>query len=273
MQPPLRELPLPRPGILAIDFYENYELHRYEPPEDLRPFVVHIWTQRTRKTVTVQPLEIQTGPETYLFINDQKAIVHGIFSKDFQYNPTDNKVYAGVKFKAGGFQAFYKQPMYRLAGTTLQAETVFPELNKMFRRKLPTLTDEQIVIYLTQVLQSKSPHLNKSMQNVQTIMALIHADRSIQSVHTLAERYGKSKRTLELVFRDCVGVSPKWVLRRKRLADTLLRMQTTQTTWATLVADSGYTDQSHFSREFKSITGINPREYKKMLKAVDSSQT
>jgi hypothetical protein len=71
---PLRELSLPHPGILATDFYDNFELHCYEPPEDLRPYIVHLWTQRPKKATAIQPLEIQAGPETYLFINNKKAI-------------------------------------------------------------------------------------------------------------------------------------------------------------------------------------------------------
>lgn len=261
----LRELSLPHPGILATDFYDNFELHCYEPPEDLRPYIVHLWTQRPRTITTERPLEIQTGPETYLYINHEKAIVHGIFSKNFQYDPTDNTVYVGVKFRAGGFHAFYKQPMHQLAGMTLDATELFPELDEKFRSQLSTNTDKNIIEQLIYALRRASPVPHKGMLQAMAVLDILRTNATLLTVQSVAEQSAMSERRLQMLFREYVGVSPKWVLRRRRLVNVLLKMQSTKGPWVRIIAESSYADQAHFSREFTAITGISPKAYKAAL--------
>ncbi len=68
------------------------------------------------------------------------------------------------------------------------------------------------------------------------------------------------------MFKQYVGVPPKWVIKRYRLheiAGELVENQ--EADWAQLAADAGYFDQAHFIKDFKQIVGQAPSAYLKSL--------
>ena len=76
-------------------------------------------------------------------------------------------------------------------------------------------------------------------------------------VSLLAARVGWCERQLEIRFRDHVGLAPKTLARILRAvhARTLLRAGRTP---KEVAVQCGYYDQSHLSRDLKSITGFTP---------------
>ena len=73
---------------------------------------------------------------------------------------------------------------------------------------------------------------------------------------------GTSKRTLERLFREYVGVGPKWVIQRYRLHDAAEHAATGKACdWADVAARLGYADQAHFIRDFKRFVGQSPAQY------------
>ncbi|MFJ3408089.1 helix-turn-helix domain-containing protein [Promicromonospora sp. NPDC090134] len=82
------------------------------------------------------------------------------------------------------------------------------------------------------------------------------------SVTALADRVGSTPRSLQRLFADWVGVSPKWVLQRHRvhLAAELLGRDP-ELDLAGLAAAVGYYDQAHFTGDFVRAVGVPPGEY------------
>src|SRR5205814_5681308 len=73
---------------------------------------------------------------------------------------------------------------------------------------------------------------------------------------------GLSVRTLQRLFADYVGVSPKWVMRRARLHDAAERADGGEPVdWAALASDLGYADQAHLTRDFTVTIGVPPARY------------
>ena len=69
---------------------------------------------------------------------------------------------------------------------------------------------------------------------------------------------------LARTFARYVGVSPKWVIRRYRIHEALVRVDSgTEVDWAGLAADLGYSDQAHFVRDFTTTVGTTPTRYRK----------
>ena len=263
-----RELQPPHPGHLDEWLYrQHYDLRCYEPPDDLKPFVLYTWVQRKKTTsTTTKPLEVQTGPESYLFVSERTAIIHGVCNGRFPYDPTVPGLYAGIKFRPGGLYAFWQRAMSELAGTTIPASAIFPAIDRRFMARLNTLSDTEIVKALEETLRSHHPTLDWKLQDVTDIMNLMASANPPTSVRHLAFIAGKSERTLQALFREYIGISPKWILRRKRFITALSKVEDSRTTWAALALESNYTDQSHFSKEFKSITGISPSTYRQLYK-------
>ena len=78
----------------------------------------------------------------------------------------------------------------------------------------------------------------------------------------LAAGLGTTPRSLQRLFADWVGVSPKWVLQRHRVhlaAEMLGRDPALDL--AGLAAAVGYYDQAHFTGDFVRAVGMSPGEY------------
>lgn len=81
------------------------------------------------------------------------------------------------------------------------------------------------------------------------------------SITELSEKVGLSERQLERHFSKEVGLSPKFYARITRLGYIFKLMQNQGNSWADLVYQSGFYDQSHFIKNFKEFTGEDPSAY------------
>jgi AraC-like DNA-binding protein len=96
------------------------------------------------------------------------------------------------------------------------------------------------------------------------IVERIAADRTINKVEDLAPSTGLGIRALQRLFREYVGISPKWVIRRARLHDAAARLADTGHVNLTRLAhELGYSDQAHFTRDFKAVVGRSPSDYRR----------
>ena len=79
-------------------------------------------------------------------------------------------------------------------------------------------------------------------------------------VDGLADALGVTTRTLERMFREHAGMSPKKFIRLVRFQNVLsqLRSGASFTNLADLACEWGYTDQPHFIRDFKSLMQAPP---------------
>jgi AraC-like DNA-binding protein len=58
--------------------------------------------------------------------------------------------------------------------------------------------------------------------------------------------------------RRRLGLTPKWLIQRRRLQEAAEHLRGRGTTLAEVSALLGYADQPHFSRDFARVTGMTP---------------
>jgi AraC-like DNA-binding protein len=88
--------------------------------------------------------------------------------------------------------------------------------------------------------------------------------RASCSVRRIVGDSGYSHRTMICLFRRSVGLTPKQysrVLRFQRLLDAIRAVP--EPSLADLAMEAGFSDQAHFTREFKAIAGVTPTEYRR----------
>jgi AraC-like DNA-binding protein len=93
----------------------------------------------------------------------------------------------------------------------------------------------------------------------------IDATNGAGRVHRMARELRVSQDTLEKRFRRVVGATPKQfssIVRLRRAVDLLGR----GVPIATLALDAGYYDQSHFTRDFRAVTGAAPAHFVRSAK-------
>lgn len=259
----LQELQLSHPGIVNPDnFNKHFELHCYDPSPDLKPFVMHIWTQRLHTAPTQKPIEIPSGPDIYLFFTPGLAFIHAAGAHEFKYDPLATGVIAGVKFRPGGFYPFLRRPVSSLKADRTDSLSVFPKADAQFTKNLLSQSDEIIVAMLETLLLDKHPRGDKKLEIITKILAALDNDASLQTVEAVARVFDISERSLQLLFQTYVGIGLKWIIARRRLLKAIAQAQIIpRRHLVEVAAELGYSSQSHFSREFKKIIGQSFSQY------------
>ncbi len=82
------------------------------------------------------------------------------------------------------------------------------------------------------------------------------------SAQALAISMGLEERSLQPLFSNYVGVSPKWVIQCFRLQQATWRLAApARAVLAGLAAELGFFDQAHFTRSFTALVGRSPLAY------------
>nr|WP_173021485.1 helix-turn-helix transcriptional regulator [Lewinella sp. W8] len=106
--------------------------------------------------------------------------------------------------------------------------------------------------------------------NLQLAIDYIHQQQGILSVKDILRHTRCSERKLYRLFQDHFGITPKWYIRVVRIRQALRLMTLDPLLSLTEIAyQCGYTDQSHFIKEAKSMCNLIPRQLKNNLMTID----
>jgi AraC-like DNA-binding protein len=84
----------------------------------------------------------------------------------------------------------------------------------------------------------------------------------VQRVSQVCEKFALTERTLQRLTARRIGLSPKWLIQRRRLHEAAERLREAERPDLARVAlDLGYADQAHFGRDFRAVTGLTPGEF------------
>ena len=95
---------------------------------------------------------------------------------------------------------------------------------------------------------------------VDAAVALIERTQAGMRIEELTRRIGLSQSALERRFRRLVGASPRRFASLVRLQN-VLRLRGTGADLTTIAHAAGYSDQSHFNKDFKRFTGVAPGSF------------
>ncbi len=97
---------------------------------------------------------------------------------------------------------------------------------------------------------------------VNAIVEHIEIESGVLRTGQVCEKFGLSERALQRLTARRIGLSPKWLIKRRRLHEAAEALRSTvRPALARIAADLGYSDQAHFTRDFRSVTGLTPGEY------------
>jgi AraC-like DNA-binding protein len=248
---------------------EPYRLERFEAGEALRPFIEHYWavTWENQPRVT---RETAPHPAVHLVLEPGRSELHGVYQRRFSRVIEGSGRVLGIKFRPGGFRAFLKEneSVSRFTGKVVAPSTVFgPSIEGLEAQATACVPAGLAFEFVDAFLRQFNPIPTAELGRVSQVVETIAVDRSITRVEMLVERFDTSLRQLQRVFRDYVGVSPKWVIQRYRLIEAAERLRSRDHSLdlAALALDLGYADQPHFIRDFKNLVGTTPADYRKSL--------
>ena len=110
-------------------------------------------------------------------------------------------------------------------------------------------------------------YLLKKIRNVKqplpidAVLPFLIREGGLINIDYLASSACLSNRQFERVFKDRIGLSPKFFSRLVRFANAWVLKEASPTlTWIKIAHQCGYYDQMHLIRDFKEFTGTNPSE-------------
>jgi AraC-like DNA-binding protein len=167
----------------------------------------------------------------------------------------------GVRFVPGAASTFLRLPAYELTANTIAAGDIWPDIPVLIERLCEAANIERRLNVLNRYLLAKLEGGQRSDVALEA-MQLIQRSRGLLSLSSLRDTLGVGERTLQRAFDGAVGLSPKQALRimRFRHAVALLHRRPALTL-ARIALLTGYADQAHFTREFRTLAGVTPGYY------------
>jgi AraC-like DNA-binding protein len=241
-----------RRGILNPDAAErHFRLTRYAPSEDLAHLVDRHWVVAWSLE---QPFtqEVVTHPSFHMVFEPDADLIYGVVTQRFRRQLRRSGIAVGAKYRPGAFHAFHPVPAHTLTDRTIPVGDVFAPM-------AAGGDERESIAAMEAGMRAHGWEDDPRISELQELYAAML--RGPMSVEELCSQAGYSKRTLQRLFREYVGVTPKWVLQRVRLHEAADRMADGETDWPRLALELGYFDQAHFIKAFKAAIGLSPGDY------------
>lgn len=97
---------------------------------------------------------------------------------------------------------------------------------------------------------------------VNAIVKYVESNPEVQRVSQLCAEFDLTERSLQRITARRIGLSPKWLIQRRRLQEAAERLASGETVdLARIAIEIGYADQAHLTRDFRRVTGLTPGRY------------
>src|SRR5436190_1876491 len=207
-----------------------FDAAQYRPAPELTELIEHYW--RVRWDVGDQGPYTQhtlSNASVHLVVEGGACRIQGIVTGRFTRVLEGRGRVVGVKFRPAGFHPFRRSAVSGLTDRSIPIAEVFgPDGDALAERVLALEDEAEIVALCDAFFAERQPPADPGVAALNGIVARIVDDRAITRVDHVVAATGIGKRTLQRLFGEYVGVSPKWVIRRYRLHEAEERLATGQ---------------------------------------------
>jgi AraC-like DNA-binding protein len=96
---------------------------------------------------------------------------------------------------------------------------------------------------------------------VNRVVEFVEGDREVTRVAQVCEQLGLSERALQRLVDRRLGLTPKWLIQRRRLQEAAEHLRAGPAGLGDVAALLGYADQAHFTRDFARVTAMTPGQF------------
>ena len=243
-------------------------IHRYAPSAGLADLIGRYWIPvwslpRPSTQSTLQ------HPVCLIVISNTYARFYGVV-KGLSSVTLDGDGWAvGVMLRPAAGRLLLQRPVRQAADSWVPLASL-PSLDgtALTRRVTEAMTAEPdavdshhaAIAAYESALRSLLP-IDQAGLQINAVIDWLAEHPEVTRVAELATAFGLTERSLQRLVVDRVGLTPKWLIQRRRLHDAVLGLKAGTTSLADLAAELGYVDQAHFTRDFKTVTGLTPGQY------------
>ena len=242
-----------------------FRLGRYLPQPDLAPFLDHYWV--VEWDLQGRPAHTQRTlpyPCVHIVFDRARTGIWGLTTGSFDYELKDAGKVCGVRFRPGAFRGLLGRPLHTITDKVLALADVFPwDETAAQDAVLDTPDDATMIDAAAALLRPHLPVPDPQVDRIAAVLRAVESTPGLTQVEELAATAQMGVRSLQQLFSDYVGVSPKWVIRRFRLHEAADRLaQGVDVDLAELAQTLGYFDQAHFTSDFRRLVGKSPGRYR-----------
>jgi AraC-like DNA-binding protein len=256
-----------------LDFYDQrISIFSAEPLPQLKDYIESIWfmkwdlgeTESLRSILAPNPctklVTLQQNNDTF------PPLIIGATKEAELFELRGAGCTVGCDFKPGGLFPFVNKTMGDWPKSGLPACEMF--------KKFPLAPQEHwteigLSLWIKDLQQALLESLELSEKNNYKQIALMTKgtlEGAFASPEEMAEAVGVSLRSLQRIFQEEVGVSPRDLLRIARFNEAIRKVSENDfKTFADIALESGFFDQSHMANEFKKLVAMPPTKFRRYL--------
>ncbi|GAA6137060.1 helix-turn-helix domain-containing protein [Arenicella sp. 4NH20-0111] len=241
----------------------KYKLTRMRPTGHLSRFIETYWFV-SWDLPPKQPHSQQNIPDPCLNLvfEKGKSRIVGAVTKRFQVELVDSGEIFGIKFRPGGFYPFTHSSIDKYTDASIEFNVLFGNQANAWVSSVIASSDMRSKVTICEEFLSRRLDGTKhSVELIEHIIGIVKNNSLITKVEQLVDETGISHRSMQRLFKEHVGVSPKWIIRKHRIQEVLSRLEQGEHNWQFLVHHLDYFDQAHFIKEFKQLVGVTPSTY------------
>ena len=171
----------------------------------------------------------------------------------------------GIKLKPFGLYPFLQNDISTISSRIINLEELFgEEVGELAEMVIQQDEPFEKIAILDNFLISKNKR--EVSELIQTGIEELDISNEFHSVLTIANKFQVSRKTIERLFNQYIGISPKKYLRIQKLVRMVdLLKGKPEFDLTRLAYELGYSDQSHFIKEFYEFTKLKPSLFQKKI--------
>jgi AraC-like DNA-binding protein len=167
----------------------------------------------------------------------------------------------GIRFRPGGAAPFVAAPAGELTDRAVALHEFWRHASELEERLAETPPRDRIRL-IEQGLLRRAADAAAPDPRVSRASRLIEASGGTVPVKALHEAVGLTRRHLERIYLDRVGLTPKTACRVARVQAAMERVRANPAVpLSRLALDCGWYDQAHMNRDFREIAGVTPTAF------------
>jgi len=246
----------------------SHVMHRYPPPTGLEPLVQRFWVPVWSVPAGEESVQrVLQYPVSLLVVAHDYARFYGVRTGLSETTLAGDGWAVGVmctpaagSLVAGGSMAAFTDRHVDLGEVLDSAELVDRVRTAMAVDPLAATAHEASIAAFAEALTPLLP-VDAEGELVDRVVALVESRPDLLRVAQLCEETGLGERALQRLLHRRLGLTPKWLIQRRRLQEAADRLRHDGAPLAETAAVLGYADQAHFVRDFSRVTGTTPGRF------------
>lgn len=244
-------------------------------PDDVAALVRQLWLPQWSLPPGESAEQLVLGyPASNVVVEPAGVALHGPTTRASTRVLTGTGWAVGALLRPAGVLLFTDRPAQLLDGSApLAAGPLHERVVRAMAEEDPRARHDRAVGLLLDHVRERAaaadPGLLEEGLLANRLVDLVEAGPGERTPAGLARRLHVSERTLQRLAARFVGMPPGLLLRRRRLQEAAERVRADPgLDLGALAAELGFADQSHLTREFRTVLGTTPRGYARSPRGV-----